>query len=123
MLIPAVLWGMLIGHVAGGWMSRLLTAGVSTTTGEMGGAVAGGFMTGLMLMTAVYRMSNRPMTWAWRITAVLLGGLLLGGSWGLIGGGLGTLIETGNLVSGPGVILMIIGALGALSALRMFVKK
>lgn len=122
-LIPAVLWGMLVGHIAGGWIGRLLTTGAGVAGGEIGGAIVGGLMTGGMILAAMNRVSHRPQTLAWRITLILLGGLVVGGCWGLIGGGLGALIEIGNVISAPGAILMVIGILGALSALRMLVKK
>ncbi len=75
-------------------------------------------MSGGMILTAINRMAGRPQTIGWKITLLLLGGLLVGGGWGLIGGGLVTLIAIGNLIGIPGVILMITGSLGLLSAIR-----
>ncbi|MBA3534272.1 MAG: hypothetical protein H0T73_20315 [Ardenticatenales bacterium] len=85
-------WGGTVGKLVGGWVGTLLRGEAGLAGGSTAGALAGSILTGLMGLAAMRVATSRNLGIAWRFVAVLVGGLVVGGLWGLMGGVAGALL-------------------------------
>ena len=116
----SLLLGGVTGRLAGGWIGGLLSNGSSIPRGATAGMLVGSVAAGMMISVALAVATEKGYGSAWRVIAVLLGGLVVGSTWGLVGGAVGILTlgkPLGSVLVTVAVSVLILFVLGMLAVL------